>query len=119
FRRSAPGPRAGGRGRWRWRRGGTSRPETVSRPRSSAPGAGSLPPGDYIQVGSFRRAANANALARRLEGRGQNAEIVRVTIDGKRYSVVMVGPLAGPAAIAAASSAAAEEGLVDAIMVKI
>ena len=75
-----------------------------------APANGALPSGDYLQIGSFSVEYNAQLLVRRLRAAGQPAQYVNREISGKPFAVVVIGPLAGPAAIDAAKAASAAEG---------
>lgn len=75
-----------------------------------SPANGALPSGDYLQIGSFSVEYNAQLLVRRLRAAGQPAQYVNREISGKPFAVVVIGPLAGPAAIDAAKAASAAEG---------
>lgn len=78
-----------------------------------APGAVRAP---HLQVGSFAIEANARALTDRLAARGQPARMARGG-GARPLSIVLIGPLATPEAVAAAREAATAEGVTDVLEV--
>ncbi len=74
-----------------------------------------LPAGNYLQVGSFSIEPNAALLVQRLIGEGQPARYVNRTINGKPFSVVVIGPLSTAADEANAKATASRIGIKDTI----
>ena len=74
------------------------------------PTEGELPPGAYLQIGSFGVEYNARALVARLLNRTQPARYVNRSVNGAPYSVVVIGPLVGQNAVESAKAAARAEG---------
>lgn len=89
-------------------------PTPVERPESAGP---ALSKETFLQVGVFRDEKNAVALTDRFLARGQPARHTQAA-GNSALTVVLIGPLA-PGAIAGARAAAADEGVADAIEVKL
>ncbi|MEM7547887.1 MAG: SPOR domain-containing protein [Pseudomonadota bacterium] len=83
------------------------------------PADGELERGDYLQVGSFSIEPNAAILVQKLLRRGQPGRYVNRTINGKPFSIVIIGPLDSTVKERAAKDAAAAEGLKETIKVSL
>lgn len=83
---------------------------------AAAPTSGRMSNGQYVQVGTFGVASNAQATVARLQSRGMPVATSRATAGGQAVQVVLAGPFASQAELASALGAARALGYSDAFV---